>query len=69
MEINVHHDANDGDCIRCLECTKWTCKTVKFRAVWGEEETARDQEQLDPDIIRALEELKEKECQDHGHEH
>ncbi|NIN01840.1 MAG: 4Fe-4S binding protein [candidate division Zixibacteria bacterium] len=37
MEINVHHNANDGDCIRCLECTKWVCKTVKFKPVWKEE--------------------------------
>lgn len=39
MEINVHHDANDGDCIRCLECTKWTCKSVSFKPVWAGEKT------------------------------
>ena len=67
--LSVHVNANDGDCIRCLECTKWKCKTVRFKAMWGEEETAPEQEQLDPAIIRALEELKEKECRDHDHKH
>lgn len=39
-DINVHHNANDGDCIRCLECTKWKCKTVKFKPAWAEDKTS-----------------------------
>jgi ferredoxin-type protein NapH len=39
MDINVHVNANDGDCIRCLECTKWKCKTVKFGPAWSQEST------------------------------
>ena len=39
MEINVHHSPNDGDCTRCLECTKWKCKSVRFKLTWAGDQT------------------------------
>jgi len=47
MDIHVHHNANDGDCIRCLECTKWKCKTVKFKHVWTQDKAILHQRQTD----------------------
>ncbi len=58
--VDVHRDANDGDCIRCLECTKWKCKTVKFKPVWAEEEAACEHQQTDPEIKPTLKEMREK---------
>ncbi len=69
MDINVHQDANDGDCIRCLECTKWKCKMVKFEPVWSDKRRDSEHQPLDPQIVRALEELKESERQGHNHQH
>lgn len=40
MDIHVHQSPNDGDCTRCLECTKWTCKSVKFKLTWTEDDTS-----------------------------
>ncbi len=34
MDIDVHRSPNDGDCNRCLDCTKLDCKGVKFRLAW-----------------------------------
>ncbi len=35
MDIEVHQNPNDGNCTRCLECTK--CKNVRFKPIWAEE--------------------------------
>jgi len=35
MEVHVHQSPNDLDCTRCLECTKWKCKSIKFKMVWA----------------------------------
>jgi len=39
MEVQVHNSPNDLDCTRCLECTKWKCKSIKFKLAWAEDQT------------------------------
>ena len=55
MDIHVHQTPNDGDCTRCLECTKWTCKSVKFKFVWAEGKTSPLKRQTDSHIERVKE--------------
>jgi polyferredoxin len=66
-EVNVHHNPNDGDCIRCLECTKWTCKTVKFGPVWAAEKTPPDHEHEHSHLEQIVKEMIEKERQSQDH--
>jgi ferredoxin-type protein NapH len=63
MDINVHVNANDGDCIRCLECTKWKCKTVKFGPAWSEESTPHQHGDHDHHMEIIKEVLKDKRFQ------
>ena len=65
--INVHHNANDGDCIRCLECTKWSCKSVKFKPAWTEEEALPEHEHDHSHLERMVKEIIEKERQSQDH--
>jgi len=50
MDIHVHQTPNDGDCTRCLECTKWTCKSVKFKLAWAEDDSSSRRGRTDSHI-------------------
>ncbi len=66
-DINVHHNANDGDCIRCLECTKWKCKTVKFKPVWAEEKSSSHNQHAHSYPEQIVEEIIKKDRQNQDH--
>ncbi len=55
MEVHVHNSPNDLDCTRCLECTKWRCKSIRFKLAWAGDQTQPGRKHTDHNLERVKE--------------